>query len=68
MGHKTFCETTPALMETVMSKRHRKTRMFDDVVLDMDFVDFEAPKGKRPKGKDWGKARRSNKKAAYWDA
>ncbi|MEM7730964.1 MAG: hypothetical protein AAF311_17190 [Pseudomonadota bacterium] len=51
-----------------MSKRHRKTRMFDDVVLDMDFVDFEAPKGKRPKGKDWGKARRSNKKAAYWDA
>lgn len=49
-----------------MSKR-RKTLMFADTVVEMDVDDFEAPKSKRPKGKDWGKARRSNHKAAYWD-
>lgn len=50
-----------------MSKRRRKNQIFDDVVAEPGFEDFEAPKSKRPKGKDWGKARRSNKKAAYWD-
>lgn len=51
-----------------MSKRHRKNRMFDDaVMIDVPVDDLEAPKTKRPKGKDWGKARRSNQKAAYWD-
>lgn len=50
-----------------MSKRRRKNQLFDDVIIDADYVDFEAPKTKRPKGKDWGKARRSNQKAAYWD-
>lgn len=51
-----------------MSKRHRKTRMFDDdEVVEIENTDLEAPKSKRPKGKDWGKARRSNQKAAYWD-
>jgi len=50
-----------------MSKRHRKTRMFDDEIVDVPDDDLEAPKTKRPKGKDWGKARRSNQKSAYWD-
>lgn len=50
-----------------MSKRHRKNRMFDDPVVEMDFADYQAPKTKRPKGKDWGKARRSAQKTAYWD-
>lgn len=50
-----------------MSKRHRKTRMFDDDVVEAEPVGLEAPKTKRPKGKDWGKARRSNQKTAYWD-
>ena len=50
-----------------MSKRHRKNRMFDDVVVDVNVEKFQAPKSKRPKGKDWGKARRSNPKSAYWD-
>ena len=54
-------------MEIDMSKRHRKNRMFDDDVVEVEAVDLEAPKSKRPKGKDWGKARRSNQKAAYWD-
>ena len=54
-------------MEIEMSKRHRKNRMFDDEVAELDFADMEAPKYKRPKGKDWGKARRTNQKAAYWD-
>ncbi|WP_298913282.1 hypothetical protein [uncultured Algimonas sp.] len=50
-----------------MSKRRRKTRMFDDPVIETGFEGYEAPKSKRPKGKDWGKARRSNQKSAYWD-
>lgn len=50
-----------------MSKRRRKTQMFDEPIFEVDVDDFQAPKTKRPKGKDWGKARRSNKKAAYWD-
>jgi hypothetical protein len=54
-------------MEIDMSKRHRKNRMFDEAIIEMDSVDLEVPKTKRPKGKDWGKARRSNQKAAYWD-
>lgn len=56
-----------ALMETEMSKRRRKDKLFDDSTIDEQPVDFETPKTKRPKGKDWGKARRSNQKAAYWD-
>lgn len=50
-----------------MSKRRRKNQMFDEPVFEMDLDDYQAPKTKRPKGKDWGKARRSNQKAAYWD-
>lgn len=50
-----------------MSKRRRKNQIFDEPVFDMGFEDMEATKTKRPKGKDWGKARRSNKKSAYWD-
>lgn len=50
-----------------MSKRHRKNRMFDEAIVEAEPVDLESPKTKRPKGKDWGKARRSNQKAAYWD-
>ncbi|MEL6686322.1 MAG: hypothetical protein AAFP97_01725 [Pseudomonadota bacterium] len=50
-----------------MSKRRRKNQIFDEAILEPGFAGLEAPKSKRPKGKDWGKARRSNKKAAYWD-
>ncbi|GLQ21228.1 hypothetical protein ACFFUB_06310 [Algimonas porphyrae] len=50
-----------------MSKRRRKNQMFDDPIVEIGMDDLQAPKTKRPKGKDWGKARRSKKKAAYWD-
>ena len=55
-----------------MSKRHRKTKDFgqtDDAVLSGTFDPslMEAPRGKRPKGKAWGKHKRENRKSAYYD-
>ena len=58
-----------------MSKRHRKSRNFgseagNDVMAlmpDFDPALMEAPRGKRPKGKAWGKHKRANQKSAYWD-
>ena len=56
-----------------MSKRHRKTKDFaptdDAPALSPGFDPslMEAPRGKRPKGKAWGKHKRENRKSAYYD-
>ena len=57
-----------------MSKRHRKFKDFgsdDDTQQGMmpeaDPGLMEAPRGKRPKGKAWGKHKRANQKSAYYD-
>ena len=56
-----------------MSKRHRKTKMmlssesdmedFDSHYADYDLAMFEAPKGKKPKGR----RKRESHKRAYYD-
>ena len=57
-----------------MSKRHKKMKMFSqnlaeetDVFGDFDPEALQAPKGKRPRGKGWGKAKRASHKTAYYD-
>ncbi len=57
-----------------MSKRRRKTKDFtmrpDDLPVGLPEFDpslMEAPRGKRPKGKAWGKHKRANQKSAYYD-
>ena len=55
-----------------MSKRHRKTKDFNAEGVEGQLPDFdpglmEAPRGKRPKGKAWGKHKRANQKSAYYD-
>ena len=55
-----------------MSKRHRKTKDFAPMAGEAAMPDYdpslmEAPKGKRPKGKAWGKHKRENRKSAYYD-
>ena len=55
-----------------MSKRHRKTKDFgadgaEELHPGFDPGLMEAPRGKRPKGKAWGKHKRANQKSAYYD-
>ncbi len=57
-----------------MSKRRRKTKDFSTNATDLetglpafDPGLMEAPRGKRPKGKAWGKHKRANQKSAYYD-
>lgn len=54
-----------------MSKRHQKSRLvvqeldFDQNTYAMDFDLYEAPRGKKPKGK--AKRRQASHKTAYYD-
>lgn len=57
-----------------MSKRHKKMKMFAQTLPegegnhgDFDPDALQAPKGKRPRGKGWGKAKRASHKTAYYD-
>lgn len=46
-----------------MSKRHRKSKNFMSSQSDLEDFGFEAPKGKKPKGRQ----RRDSHKRAYYD-
>lgn len=57
-----------------MSKRHRKSRdmlsAFSGTYEDMlgpDADMFQAPRGQKPRGKEWGKQKRQTLKRAYYD-
>ena len=57
-----------------MSKRHKKTKMFaedseasEGASRDGMSNEYEAPAGKRLRGKSRGKAKRANQKTAYYD-